>query len=54
MWEIWAKLIVAKGLKTYPNSNKSPILVTLSLTYFFFFTLSQITFSTKDLVCYLH
>ena len=27
------KLVVAKGLKTCPNSNKLPNMVTLALTY---------------------
>ena len=31
MWEIWGKLIVAKGFKTCQKSNKSPNLVTLAL-----------------------
>ena len=29
MWEIWAKLIVAKGFKKLPKFNKSPNLVKL-------------------------
>ena len=29
MWEIWANLLLPKGLKSCPKSNKSPDLVTL-------------------------
>ena len=29
MWDIWAKLLLLKGLKSCPKSNKSPNLVTL-------------------------
>ena len=32
MWEIWTKLLLPKGLKSCPKSNKSPNLVTLHAT----------------------
>ena len=35
MWGDLGKLIVAKGFKNCPKSNKSPNLVTLFRTYFF-------------------
>ena len=33
MWEDLGKLIIAKALKSCPKSNKSPNLVTLTVTY---------------------
>ena len=32
MWEIWANLLLPKALKSCPKSNKSPNLVTLTMT----------------------
>ena len=32
MWEIWANLLLPKTLKSCPKSNKSPNLVTLTMT----------------------
>ena len=32
MWEIWANYLFLKALKSCPNSNKSPNLVTLVMT----------------------
>ena len=43
MWEIWAKQLLPKALKSCPKSKKSPNLVTLSVISFsIYFTISDL------------